>query len=54
MFILIPFIARVLLESFILVSFNLKGNLKGSETDFKPHFSFVMLKYFRTNQYEEL
>ena len=35
MFILIPFIARVLLESFILVSFNLKGNLKGSET--KPY-----------------
>ena len=35
MFILIPFIARVLLESFILVWFNLKGNLKGSET--KPY-----------------
>ena len=26
---------------------------KDTGTKFEPHFSFVMLKYFRTNQYEE-
>ena len=26
---------------------------KDTGTKFAPHFSFVMLNYFRTNQYEE-
>ena len=29
------------------------NNIKDTGTKFEPLFSFVMLNYFRTNQYEE-
>ena len=28
-------------------------SVKDTGTKYEPHFSFVMLNYFRTNQYEE-
>ena len=33
---------------------NLRNDVfKDTGTKFEPHFSFVMLNYFRTNRYEE-
>ena len=29
------------------------NTLKDTKTKFKPHFSFALLNYFRTNQYDE-
>ena len=32
--------------------FSVIFGVKDTGTEFEPHFSFVMLKYFGTNQYE--